>query len=507
MSDETISARGGAPAGAWLARLSSPAATLLLVAAAIAGQAAGHIDSDVSWFITLAEKFLDGTSLYDRGDIVEPNPPLSFLSLTPAVALARAAHVSPEFALTALVFLFAFGVLALCGHILRIADRIERGLLLNGAIWILLVMPALVFAQREHIALLAMAPLLANLSAPRRRQPLAFSALLGLGGALAAAFKPFFGLPVAAAVLALCWRERSLRPLLRAELIACGMFVFAYIGAVGFFFPLYFARIVPFGVDVYSPAHENFEKLATETLFPVYAALCAGLLALARSAPRGPLAWTAFWASVGFFISFAMQRKGWINHAYPSVALLMLAWLAFIIEETRVAGRGLLDRPLVKYFFLPAFVAAPFFFAAARQWSDAEEYPGLAAAVAAHAPAHPRLIALAINCDVGHPLTRHVQGVWVGRPCSLWTSSYVGRVLETGAADKDAAYRARLLDYRHADLAAFAQDAEAGRADAVIVESKELRDWAATQPELAAVLAPFEKVATAGAVELWTRRR
>jgi hypothetical protein len=494
------------PAGVGLfARLAAPGASAALIVAGVAGQAAGHIDSDVSWFLTLAEKYLDGASFYDGVVVIEPNPPVSFLSLVPVVALARLLHLPPEPLLVAVVTLFALASLRFCAAALGPTLREDRGLLLNGALWLVLVAPALVFAQREHLALLALAPLLASLSvsAAEHRYSAGFIALLALGAAFGVAFKPFFGLPIVFALLALCWRERSLRPLLRPEILLAGALLVAYAGAVALVFPAYVARIIPFGVDVYSPAQESYAKLATETLAPVYLALCVGLVFCARGVPKGALAQTSFWASIGFFLSFALQRKGWINHAYPGVALLLLSWLAFSLDEAR---RKAQLPPLVKFVFLPAFVAAPFFFAAARQWSDAEEYAGLAAAVRAHAPAHPRLVTLAINCDVGHPLTRHVGGVWVGGPCALWTSSYVGRILESGAA-QDEGWRARLLAYRHADLTGFARALDVGRADVVIVESKALRDWALRQEELAGALAPFEKTAEAGELEIWTRRR
>ena len=114
------------------------------------------------------------------------------------------------------------------------------------------------------------------------------------------------------------------------------------------------------------------------------------------------------------------------------------------------------------------------------------------------------MIALAFNCDVGHPLTRRLHGQWVGHPCSLWTTSYVDQLLNSSPSDP--AYRARLAEYRRRDLTTFARDVEEGRADVVVVESPRLREWSAKQPEIAGVLAPFEKTGEAGEIEVWTRR-
>jgi hypothetical protein len=145
------------PAGAgFFARLAGPGASAALIVAGVAGQAAGHIDSDVSWFLTLAEKYLDGASFYDGVVVIEPNPPVSFLSLVPVVALARLFHLPPEPLLVAAVTLFALASLRFCAVALGPTLRADRGLLLNGALWLALVAPALVFAQREHLALIAM---------------------------------------------------------------------------------------------------------------------------------------------------------------------------------------------------------------------------------------------------------------------------------------------------------------------------------------------------------------
>src|ERR1039458_10645541 len=63
------------------------------------------VNVDVSWFITIAEKWLDGQRLYV--DIVDVNPPASmFLYVVPAL-LARLSGLPAEFTVDALVLLSA----------------------------------------------------------------------------------------------------------------------------------------------------------------------------------------------------------------------------------------------------------------------------------------------------------------------------------------------------------------------------------------------------------------
>lgn len=501
---ELEASRAGSTHDKDLRFLASPLLTAALVGVAVVQQALGHIDSDVSWFLTLAEKYLNGNLA--ANSMVDPNPPIAFLSLVPAFPLARLLHVRVEAALVALVFVFALLSIGLSAHILRFgAERSarDRGLLLNCAIYVLLVTPALVFAQREHLALLAMAPMLAALAVDRggRHLPNAARLVAGLGCAIAITFKPFFALAIILPALMIAWRERSPRVLLTLEMLTTGIASIAAAVVVGVLFPTYATRIVSFGVDVYGAAHESLINFLAKTLAPYYVASAIGLLVVARGVPARIEARTAFLASLGFFLCFVAQRKGWINHAYPAMALLFVAWLLHALDEAR-HGRGE-AHPLVRLFFLPLLIASPFCFGGAGQWSDREEYPGLLAAVASNAPPRPRVIALAFDCNVGHPLTRRLNGEWVGHPCSLWTTSFVDQLLESGA---DGDYRARLAAYRREDLTVFASDVEVGRPDVIIVETAYLREWSKRQPEIAGVLDSFEKAAAAGDVEVWTRR-
>lgn len=505
VNTELGSSRDDASRSRDLRFLASPLLSVALIVLAIAQQASGHIDSDVSWFLTLAEKILEGR--FSPDDMVDPNPPIAILSLVPAFPLARLLHAPVEAALVALVLVFALLSIGLSGYILRFGaarSARDRGLLLNGAIYLLLVTPALIFAQREHLALLAMAPMLTALAVGRGKDgpPRVVRLLAGLGCAIAISFKPFFALGVVLPALAVAWRERSIRVFLTLEMLSAGAFSVLLALAVVVYFPVYAAKITGFGLDVYGVAHESLVNFLVKTLAPYYVACAIGLLILARGVPKGIEARTAFLASLGFFLCFVLQRKGWINHAYPAMALLFLAWLSHALDLAREEPG--VAHPLVRFFFVPLLIASPFCFGGGGQWANAEEHPGLLAAAASHAPPRPRVIALAFNCDVGHPLTRRLHGQWVGHPCSLWTTSYVDQLLSNSPPDP--AYRARLAEYRRRDLTTFARDVEEGRADVIIVESARLREWSAKQPEIAGVLAPFEKTGDAGEIEVWTRR-
>ncbi len=475
-----------------------------LVAGAILSQALGHIDADVSWFITFAEKYLDGAVPYV--DVTDPNLPSAFLSLVPAVAAARALRLAAEPVVAAYVFLLVGASMALCGAILRYGpprSRDDRGMLLNAAIFLFGLVPQVVFAEREQLALLAMAPLFA-LFATRAEggcPPLALRLTAGALAGLALGLKPHFGLALALPLLALARRDASWRLLFGAEIWAALAGAGAQLAVLLLSFPAYGAYALPVAVDLYAPARDSWTNLLTHSLAPINAALLLALYLAARTSGGAAPAMTRVCAlaSVGFLLTFFIQGKGWTNHAYPGVALALFAWVFLILERPAAAAGA-----PAKFLFLPILIAAPVLFGGLDQIRDIEEHPGLAAAAAAVAPPRPKVIVMARQLDFGHPLTRRLGGGWVGRPNALWVSSFAAQLL---GATSDPARRARLEEYRRKDLAGFAEDVGKGRPDLIVVEDKRTREFVAARPESAGALSAYVHAADVGEIEIWTIKR
>jgi hypothetical protein len=515
MSSITSRGLSESPSARLAPTFASPLVTLALLLAAIGLQALGHLDCDVSWFITFAEKYLDGATPYV--DVTDPNPPAAFLALAPAVALARAVGVAVEPVLAGLVFLFVVGSTLSCALVLRAGaprSREDWGLILNAAVFLFAVAPGLSFAEREHIALLAAAPMLATLAARAEGGPVPapLRLLAGLGAGVAICFKPFFAAAIVLPAAALAWREGAPRLLLSAEMAAAAGVCALYGAATLLFFPAYAHYALPLIAEVYQPARDSFVNLAFFTLAPFNVALLATFVAASAKGfahpPVAPgfvapaAARVAAFASAGFLLGFFLQGKGWGNHAYPGIVLALLAW-CFLALDRRPRARAARDGALFKYAFLPVFIAAPVLFGAPKVAIDAPEHPGLRAELARIAPAHPRLVAMARQLDYGHPVTRQLAGVWVGRPNALWTASLAAWLLRDAP---DPARRARLEEYRRRDLAGFVEDIRQGRPDAIVVEDAETREWTLRQPESATALDGYEKTGQAGDIEIWTRR-
>ena len=138
----------------WLAILAVFAAAALL-------RWALPFNVDVSWWLTLSERMLDGQRLYV--DIFETNPPMAVSVYWLSVALARATGIRPEVMTDGLILVLIAASLALTWRILQHACWRGRASGRALAVWaavLLGVLPMYDFGQREHLALIAMLPAL-----------------------------------------------------------------------------------------------------------------------------------------------------------------------------------------------------------------------------------------------------------------------------------------------------------------------------------------------------------
>src|SRR6185369_15480682 len=120
------------------------------------------LNVDVSWWLLVSERMLDGQRLYV--DILETNPPMAGSVYLLAVALARASHIRPELATAILIFALTALSLTLVWLVLRtsaLRDRLADGRLAAWTTALLLIAPMYDFGQREHLALITVLPAIA----------------------------------------------------------------------------------------------------------------------------------------------------------------------------------------------------------------------------------------------------------------------------------------------------------------------------------------------------------
>jgi len=537
-------ARWRAPAGGLPAALAS---IVVIGLAAIGLQWRFGLLGDVSWLITVDEKWLDGATPYR--DIIEINPPASLMLYWPAIALARVLGVAPEFTVAAFGFLSIAAGLGLAATILARAGLLDRLGALGAAVALVAfaVLPGQSFDERDHLAAVYGLPFLAVSAARAARAPLdaRLTLLAGLGAGAMAAIKPPYAL-VAIVLLPYLVRRIGVVPLLKAvEYYVAAALGLAYVAVVPHAFPDYVANILPIGLDLYAPIREPLASLLAGPgpLIGFVLVVCA--LRLARDDPGEPLVAIPALAGLGAFAAYLVQGKGWLYQAYPALAFFALAAGAALARapqpRSRVAlgglaflAAGLALLALGRWPLPLAFVAAGV--GAALAWvlegrngaapiaemgvaaalgaacglfaMNGIETPAIARALASLGP-HPTVASLSESLAFGHPMARRVGGVWAQSVPSLWITAAARRRIDENPGD--AALAARMRVYIDADRDRLVADLNRNRPDALLVGRLDTRfhEWVWNSPEIAAARADYRLFAaetdTGFPAELWVR--
>lgn len=462
-------------------------AALALVAAILATalllRLSQPMGADVSWLLTMGEKVLGGARAYV--DIVETNPPAAFLIYLPAILLARLLHTAPETMVTLLVFAGACTSLGLCRAMLPRSAKADTAFCF--ALALLLILPADAFAERDHIALIAMLPLLTLWAARAEARPIPLpSALLaGLGGGIALCIKPHDLLALAPAFAFALWRNRRPRIFL-PELLAAGSVCLVYGALILTVFPVYLHLTLPLVLAVYRPVAKAGWSWSNPSLL-ISAALLA---ATAVTRPRAVGALILALAGVGAALAIIVQSKGWPYHGYPAIMLLSLA-LGLSLDTARGA------RLAIAATILALCLGTAFLWLSTRR-----DTTRLTQAVAALAPPHPGIIAISPDIALGQPLTRRLGGDWRGTSFGLWVSQDSAILLKRGGLSPE--QHDRLTAYAAAERRALARDIAQKRPDVVLIEAG-WRTFAFSQPDIAAALKPYRLRATVDGVGIWLR--
>jgi len=478
-----------------------PMIAIIVVAVALRKFLLANVD--VSWFITIAEKWLDGQRLYV--DIVDVNPPVSmFLYVVPAL-LARLSGLPAEFTVDALVLLSAGLSVWLAARIL-----LDTKLLAPGQAWpvaalaaiALMIIPAQSFAEREHIALIAFLPALA-VSAVRAKGgtpnwPMVIVA--GLAAGITVIIKPQFATAQLCMVVASALCVRSWRVVFAVEnWIAVGMLA-AYAILILMAYPRFFTDELPPVIAGYIPIKEEFFSFIMHAALPLWAAI---LLLIRQSKGRAMFAppfCVLLAASVGFCISYVVQQKGWPYQSYPMLALALLALaLAFVDRDPADSQSGQSSRFVAG--LTAALMAAVTFF-----WLNiAVDRTAVAAAIREINP-HPTMLALSADISIGHPIVRQAGGIWVGRACALWLTLGVETRRSTETLDPQT--DARLKAYEESDRSMLTEDIASHRPDVILVQIMKDIDWLAwarSDPALAEQLQSYRPYKTIGDVLILRR--
>src|SRR5258706_3579682 len=460
------------------------------------------VNVDVSWYLIVRERMLDGQRLYV--DILETNPPMAVSVYWLGVALARAIGVRPEVVTDGLIFLLIAASLALTWRILQyssLRDRVAGGALAVWASVLLSVLPMYDFGQREHLAVLAMLPAIAVYILRGNREAVAPTAVLiaALGAAITLSFKPYFVFAAGFCIFAAAAQARDWRVVFAPENWIAAALVVVYAICIFVFYPEYFTIIYPLARDVYLLLKAPILALFVTSATALWVGAVVIVLALqSRQQKLDAACFVLLAASFGFAISFFVQRKGCDYHAYPMVALGLLAAGCAIsaIDNEPTSSRRLPGAAM--------FVVLAMFAKACMGFNASVDVRQIQDQVAQLGP-HPRILVLGAAAVIGHPMVRTLQGTWVSRQNALWVRGTVRRSLLDKTIDPQTA--ARLEGYVARERAGLIEDFRKQPPDVILVDNQDSHwgSWARADPELSALLKSYTPVQTINGIDILQR--
>jgi hypothetical protein len=460
--------------------------------------------------LTLAERLLAGAR--PDVDFIEFNPPAAYLIYVPAAAVARFVGTASEPILIGMVAgLTTFSVWA-SGAILGRAQLMERWqvpAMMAAAFVALLIFAYSSFAQREHLALIAMLPMLAvyasraNLIAPRR-----WAALLsGVAGGIAVCIKPYFALALVLPLIGVAWNNRRvprgvLRALFAAENFGAALAVLIYAASVVVLFPAFLVHTLPLVFAVYIPVREPLMRMFTGIRFSAFALMTAALIPLGAGELAKPVPIIGLLAATGFLLAMFAQGRIWFDHAYPALALLMMV-TAWLMLARALRARELNRRAQLLSWVVIAACALPALgtmIASSAAWfAEASNLETFVENLRPLVPSHPKVIAISERYAFV-PVARALQGAWVGSTYFQIISWNADEQLAKGGLDEGT--RDRLDAYAHFDREVLARDIRLRRPDVILVDERSL-GWALSHAEIASALRGYYEVRKIDKVLVW----
>jgi hypothetical protein len=463
--------------------------------------------TDISWLFVICEKLMAGEHLYS--DIMETNPPMSVMLYMPTLLLAHLLKASPELLeifLTLLLVALSLGWTSRLLYATGQIDNIARYRLIGGIA--LAVLPLGCYSEREHLALLVTLPTLAITAAriDGFRIDWRIAVIAGLGEGLAVTIKPQMAFPIILAVAWGLWRMRSLRLAFHLE-HWIGVAIAAIYGAsVVVFFPDYFHTMMPLLMETYRPVRYDLSEIAGAPGAIAYYLMLLALLLTSGRRVFAPRLMVPMLASIGYFGSYIEQSKGWPYHLYPALGLMTLVLLneavmcAYLPDTKTLRGRIALTGRVgvVVSFVAGAGLLADYL--EERQW---DAFP-LAEQIAKLAK-HPTIAIISDDLGITNPLTRMVDGTFVGTLASQWITNYAHYRIEHEHLDETGVERMEAwIDY---DRAVLAKDIRRSHPDFIVVDrgGTDWLDWARQSPELAQLISDYRQAGRANDIYLLAR--
>jgi hypothetical protein len=451
-------------------RLVGPVVATLLIAvyAVVVSLVVVPSNVDVSWLLTVGDRVLNGERLYV--DIAEGNPPFSTWLYLPFLVMERLIGLSAEFWVSVGVAALAVASVCFSARILaRTDETLKRCVwIIPAAVFFVLFLFPPDFGQREQIAVVALLPWLALLSARDRTADFhagsaAERIVAGVGAGIFVMIKPPYSvLALAVPALVITLQRRSLRPLLTTETMVGGTLTVAYLIALVVFMQPFFAEVLPLLRQVYLPMRMPVIDMLMLWPITMFAAMAGATLVMAYPGQPHRDAKILLLAGSAYVPAFVIMGKGWTYQ----VPFLTFGVLALMLQYIRLKPLRSLPVPAMAGAALGLFSIVKL--AVAQQglaFTQPRSDLDVAAVAVTRAIAHPTFMSIGSRLQAGNPLARMTGARVVARNPSAWMVNDA-RILIQSA--HDLARRQDLETLRQQYTMAIASELAAKRPEIVV---------------------------------------
>lgn len=480
-------------------RATIPLACVVIAALALFLNTRVPLFCDQSWFITFAEKVLDGARPYI--DVADPNFPGAWLIYMPAVLFARSTGITPEVATLLQTLALVFVCLAYTHRLLRAADMacgLSTPFATIAVVFAFCLTWGVMIAQREHVAALTFLPLLAAaaIRASAKNVPTSDALLTGALCAVAIAIKPTHALVPLACAAYVCISRRDLRLALAPEYLVAASITLCGLGAMTLWTPAFFTDEWPQISATYALTRLPFARLVLDPRLNIAIAILATAFAVAP-VRRDPRLLALATGAIAFIASACIQGKMPGNHLLPAVCYALTALALAVAARPTEAHPMLLRRVL-----MPVVVLSPLC-GSVQAYYDGMPHAGLGETIARLTPPRPTIGGLNYLTQGSFPAVRVAQGQWVNAENSIWAPDHAEaiRILRLVTPAQSAALDATVAFQRKRLAAELAHH----RPDVIITDDAETRIVETSSPELAHALDDYKLAAHVGEMEIWLR--
>jgi hypothetical protein len=260
---------------------------------------------------------------------------------------------------------------------------------------------------------------------------------------------------------------------------------------------------LPLVLETYRPARTALGEL-WEFVAPFVA---LGVLSLwsSRKAWGAPVLAVPGLAALGFLLAYFEQAKGWQYHYYPAVALLLF----MVLRHAKLPWECPQPRRPRFYPILSAVAGTVLGLVALERFRPYSQISQSLEPAIQRRSDRPKVLAISGDLGVGHPLTRRVNGVWVGRVPSQWLSEMVHLLRWSNPAMPADAIR-RLDVLTGLDRSMFIADLRNHEPDVLLIDVRpytvDWKAWAEADEEYRRLMDRYILADTNHEVELYVRR-